>query len=387
MSHHPRIPNAPIPFNRPSVGHEELASIQSAIESGRISGSGPNTQVCESWLQDRMGAVRALLTHSCSGALEMVGILLDLGAGDEVIMPSYTFVSTANSVALRGATPVFCDIRVDTLNIDETKIEALITARTRAICVVHYAGVSCEMDAILAIADRHDLIVIEDSAQGYLATYKGRPLGTMGQFGTISFHASKNISCGQGGALLMNDPDYIERAQMVLEKGTNQRDFERGSIDHYTWCNTGSSFLLGELAAACLKVQLQRAAALTTDRIAKWKYYHQSLKALSETGRIRRPVVPPQCVHNGHIYHVLIDLTHKRDQVLSALNAKGIEASFHFVPLHTSPFGKQVGQTRGRMNVTTDVAARIIRLPMHHDLSLQQIEYISETLTNIVESY
>ena len=353
-----------IPFNRPFMTGNEVVSIERAYDNGVLSGNGAISRECEALLEARTGVRQVLLTHSCTGALEMAAILLDLEAGDEVIMPAFTFVSTANAIVLRGGVPVFCDIRADTLNIDETKIEALITPRTKAICVVHYAGVSCDMDPVLELARHHGLAVIEDAAQGIEASYKGRALGAMGDLGALSFHETKNITCGEGGALLVNREDLMARAEIIHEKGTDRRAFERGEVDKYTWRDTGSSFLLGELVAAFLKAQLDAASLITARRLALWNRYHSAFENLEASEKLRRPVVPPDCLHNAHMYYLLLPRGRDRAKLLSDLRARGIMAVFHYVPLDTAPAAMRFAAPGKPLPVTAECAARLIRLPL-----------------------
>lgn len=353
-----------IPFNRPYMTGRELDFIAQAHANGHLSGDGPFTRRCHAWLEKETGARRALLTHSCTAALEMSALLLDLEPGDEVIMPSFTFVSTANAFALRGAVPVFVDIRPDTLNIDENLIEAAITPRTRAICVVHYAGVGCEMDAIGSIAARHGLAIVEDAAQGILATYRDRPLGAIGAFGALSFHETKNIIAGEGGALLVNDPHFVERAEIIREKGTNRAQFFRGQVDKYTWVDIGSSYLPSEILAAFLAAQIEEAEAITTRRLALWNHYHEALAPLEAAGRLRRPVVPAHCTHNAHMYYVLLDGLDARTRFIAALKSDDIHPVFHYVPLHSAPAGRNYGRTSGDLGVTERTSERLVRLPL-----------------------
>jgi dTDP-4-amino-4,6-dideoxygalactose transaminase len=353
-----------IPFNKPYMTGKELWYIAQAHAQGHLAGDGNFTKLCSRWLEERTRTAKALLTHSCTAALEMAAMLANLGAGDEVIMPSYTFVSTANAFVLRGATPVFVDIRPDTLNIDESLIEAAITPRTRAIVVVHYAGVGCEMEAIMEIAARHDLIVIEDAAQGIMSTYKGRPLGSIGHMGCLSFHETKNIISGEGGALLINSPEFVERAEIIREKGTNRSLFFRGQVDKYTWCDLGSSFLPGELIAAFLWAQMEAADAITAQRLQLWGRYHQSLAAHEQDGRLVRPIVPAHCVQNAHMYYVLLQDLQARTRFIEQLKGLGIGAVFHYVPLHSAPAGRKFGRTHGSMDVTDSHSARLVRLPL-----------------------
>lgn len=353
-----------IPFNKPYMTGKELWYIAQAHAAGHLSGDGQFTRRCSQWLEQRQGCEKALLTHSCTAALEMAAILANIGPGDEVIMPSYTFVSTANAFVLRGATPVFVDIRPDTLNIDETLIEAAITPRTRAVVPVHYAGVACEMDTIMAIARRHQLIVIEDAAQGIMSSYKGRPLGSIGHMGCLSFHETKNIISGEGGALLVNDAEFVQRAEIIREKGTNRSQFFRGQVDKYTWCDLGSSFLPGELIAAFLWAQMEAADEITHQRMALWQRYHQAFAALERAGMVRRPVLPEHCQHNAHMYYLLLpDLT-GRTRLIEALKARRMGAVFHYVPLHSAPAGKTYGKVHGDMQQTDALSDRLVRLPL-----------------------
>lgn len=353
-----------IPFNKPYMTGRELEYIAQAHAAGHLSGDGPFTKRCHAWLEQRTGVNKALLTHSCTAALEMAALLLDLAPGDEVIMPSYTFVSTANAFVLRGAIPVFVDIRADTLNIDERLIEAAITPRTKAICVVHYAGVGCEMDTIMAIAARHDLRVIEDAAQGILSTYKGRPLGGFGQFGALSFHETKNVISGEGGALLINDERLVERAEIVREKGTNRSKFFRGQVDKYTWVDVGSSYLPSEILAAFLAAQLEHADEISRRRLAIWDTYHAAFADLEAQGRLRRPVVPPHCTHNAHMYYLLLSDLASRSAFINRLKQADIGAVFHYIPLHSSPAGQRFARAATPMTVTDCANERLVRLPL-----------------------
>ena len=358
-----------IPFNKPYMTGKELWNISQAHHNGQLSGDGPFTRKCHSWFEETLGCRKALLTHSCTAALEMAAILADIKAGDEVIMPSYTFVSTANAFVLRGAVPVFVDIRDDTLNLDETKIEAAITAKTVAIVAVHYAGVGCEMDAIMAIANGHKLLVIEDAAQGLMATYKGRYLGTIGHLGTLSFHETKNITSGEGGALLINDDRFVERAEIIREKGTNRSRFFRGQVDKYTWVDIGSSYLPGELIAAFLYAQLEEAVTITRTRLDIWENYHESFEELSDKGLIRLPVIPRECVHNAHMYYLLLRSLDDRTRLIAMLKEQGILAVFHYIPLHSSPAGGRYCRTSGPMTVTDSISDCLVRLPLYCELT------------------
>jgi dTDP-4-amino-4,6-dideoxygalactose transaminase len=353
-----------IPFNKPYMTGRELAYIADAHARGHLAGNGAYSKRCCAWLEERLGSRKALLTHSCTAALEMAAILSGVGPGDEVIMPSFTFVSTANAFTLRGATPVFVDVRPDTLNIDETLIEAAITHRTKAIVPVHYAGVGCDMDAIMDIARRHDLLVIEDAAQGLLAEYRGRPLGSIGHLAALSFHETKNIISGEGGALLINDPRFVERAEIVWEKGTNRSQFFRGEVDRYTWVDLGSSYLPGEIVAAFLWAQLEDADAITGRRLGIWSRYHEAFADLEAAGRVRRPIVPDDCEHNAHIYYLLLPGLAERSAFIARMRELGIGPVFHYVPLHSSPFGCSAGRAHGSMAQTDACSDRIVRLPL-----------------------
>ncbi len=353
-----------IPFNRPYRTGKELGYIEEAYRNLVLSGNGPLTRRCETWLEREIGSARALLAHSCTAALEMAAMLAAVGPGDEVIMPSYTFVSTANAFVLRGATPVFVDIRPDTLNIDETRIEAAITDRTRAIVAVHYAGVACEMDAITALARAYGLMVIEDAAQGICAAYRGRPLGSIGDLAAMSFHETKNITCGEGGALLVNRPSFIDRAEIIREKGTNRSAFTHGLVDKYSWVDIGSSYLPGEISAGFLLAQMEEAWSITRRRRSHWQAYHDAFADDERLDRCARPVVPPHCAHNAHMYYLVLPSPAARFRFIEALAARGIWAIFHYVPLHSSPAGLKLARSHGTMSVTDRVAERLVRLPM-----------------------
>jgi len=368
-----------IPFNKPYMTGKELFHIAEAHFNGKLAGDGPFTQRCHQWLEQRTGTRKALLTHSCTAALEMAALLLDLGPGDEVILPSYTFVSTANAFVLRGATPVFVDIRADTLNIDETLIEAAITPRTKAIVVVHYAGVGCEMDAIMALAHRHGLYVVEDAAQGLMASYRGRPLGSIGHLGCLSFHETKNIISGEGGALLVNDTRWVERAEILREKGTNRSQFFRGEVDKYTWCEVGSSFLPGELVAAFLWAQMQEADRITQQRLDLWQRYDRFFAAASRSQRFQRPAVPAHCQHNAHMYAIRLRDLAQRSAFIDHLKSHGIHSVFHYVPLHSAPQGKRLGRCHGSLAVTEREAERLVRLPLWPGLD----PYLERVLASI----
>jgi dTDP-4-amino-4,6-dideoxygalactose transaminase len=357
-----------IRFNAPHLIGKELSYVAEACDE-RMSGDGRFTEQCHTWLEQHTGTRRALLTHSCTAALEMAALLLDIAPGDEVIMPSYTFVSTANAFVLRGGIPVFVDIREDTLNLDERQIEAAITPRTRAIVPVHYAGVACEMDAIMEIARRHRLAVVEDAAQAIGATYKRRALGSIGTLGAYSFHETKNIIAGEGGALLVNDGALAARAEIIREKGTDRSRFFRGEVDKYTWQEVGSSFLPSEILAAFLWAQLEQAEAINNKRRRLWENYHTRLAELEVRGLLRRPVLPSGCIHNGHIYYVLLTDARQRRGVLDALARHGIQATYHYVPLHSSPGGKRYGRAHGDLPVTDSSWERLVRLPLWPGLS------------------
>lgn len=353
-----------IPFNKPFMTGRELSYIAEAHTKGHLSGDGSFTKKCHAWLEMHTGTACALLTHSCTAALEMAALLAEVQAGDEVIMPSYTFVSTANAFVMRGAVPVFVDIRPDTLNIDETKIEAAITSRTRVILPVHYAGVACEMDVIMDIAHRHNLLVIEDAAQGIMSTYKGRALGSIGHMGAYSFHETKNIISGEGGALLVNDKRFAERAEIIREKGTNRSKFFRGQVDKYTWVDIGSSFLPGEVISAFLWAQMEEADSITRQRLSIWQQYHEALAPLEAQGRLRRPIVPADCVHNAHMYYILLDSQEQRAGVITRMKDQGVSAVFHYVPLHSAPAGRKFGRSHGLNSNTDALSERLLRLPL-----------------------
>jgi len=369
-----------IPFNKPYMTGRELSYIAEAHANGHLAGNGQFSKRCCAWLEERIGSQKALLTHSCTAALEMAAILSGVGVGDEVIMPSFTFVSTANAFVLRGATPVFVDVRPDTLNIDATRIEAAITPRTKAIVPVHYAGVGCDMDEIMEIAARHDLVVIEDAAQGLLADYRGRPLGSIGHMAALSFHETKNIISGEGGALLINDPRFVDRAEVVWEKGTNRSQFFRGQVDKYTWVDLGSSYLPGEIIAAFLWAQMEEADAITARRQRIWADYDAALMDLETAGAVRRPIIPADRSHNAHMYYLLLPDLERRTAFIERLKAAGIQSVFHYIPLHTSPFGRQAGRSVGDMSNTDDASDRLVRLPMWLGLEPQLPGVIAEVI-------
>jgi len=358
-----------IPFNKPCLMGAEMAYMAQAVQNGHISGDGPFSRRCHAWLEQHLGAARALLTTSCTHALEMAAFLLDLQPGDEVIVPAFTFVSTVNAFVLRGARPVFADIRPDTLNIDETRLEALITARTRAIVVVHYAGVGCEMDTILDISARHHLTVIEDNAHGLFGSYRGRQLGTFGALATQSFHETKNITCGEGGALLMNDPGYIERAEIVREKGTDRSRFFRGMVDKYTWVDVGSSYLPSDVLAAFLFAQLEAYETIQEKRARIWQGYYTGLGEWAEENSVCLPYTPEHCRHPSHLFYLLLPSPEDRQGLIEHLRRHKILAVFHYLPLNTSEMGRKFGAKPGDCPVTEDVSDRLVRLPLYNELS------------------
>lgn len=373
-----------IPFNKPYLTGKELDYISEAHREGKLAGDGRFTKLCHEWLERRTGCSKALLTHSCTAALEMAALLIDIEPGDEVIMPSFTFVSTANAFVLRGAKPVFVDVREDTLNLDERLLEAAVTARTRVIVPVHYAGVGCEMDVIMDVARRHRLCVVEDAAQAVTATYKGRELGGIGDMGAYSFHETKNVISGEGGSLLVNDPRLTARAEIVREKGTDRSRFFRGQVDKYTWQEAGSSFLPGEIIAAFLWAQLGEADRITGIRHVNWQRYHEMLQPLEKRGVIRRPIVPAECRHNAHMYYVLLAPGVDRAEVLEEFRRNEIHPVFHYVPLHSSPAGLRYGRAHGELPVTDSIAARLLRLPLWVGISNEQQEDVVRVLADAV---
>jgi len=370
-----------IPFNKPCYTGNEDKYVLDSMRSLHISGNGPYTKKCEEWFENRLKCKRALLTPSCTHALEMAAILIDIKPGDEVIMPSYTFVSTANAFVLRGAKVVFVDIRPDTINIDENLIENAITERTKAICVVHYAGVGCEMDKIMEIADKYNLYVIEDAAQGMMAEYKGKPLGTIGHLGAFSFHETKNYtSAGEGGLLIVNDDKFIERAEIIREKGTNRSQFFRGMVDKYTWVDIGSSYLMNDVSAAYLWGQLEVAEEINEFRLRAWNRYYNGLLELEKEGFIELPTVPKHCRHNGHIFYIKVESLRIRTELLNFLKEQGIWAVFHYVPLHSSPAGQRYSRFHGVDKFTTKESERLIRLPLFFNIKDEEIDYIIESI-------
>ncbi|MCC8140352.1 MAG: dTDP-4-amino-4,6-dideoxygalactose transaminase [Lachnospiraceae bacterium] len=370
-----------IDFNVPPYVGTELKYVEEAVAvNHKICGDGPFTHRCSEWLERKTGTAKALLTTSCTHATEMAALLADIREGDEVIMPSYTFVSTADAFVLRGAVPVFVDIRPDTMNIDEKKIEAAITERTRAIAPVHYAGVSCEMDTIMDIAERHHLYVIEDAAQGVMSTYKGKQLGTIGDYGCYSFHETKNYSMGEGGALLIRDPENVERAEIIREKGTNRAKFFRGQIDKYTWVDAGSSYLPGDMNAAYLLAQLDMADAIFEDRMRSWDLYRELLTPLADAGKIELPFIPEGCSHNAHMFYIKAKDIEERSALIRFLKEHDIQAVFHYIPLHSAPAGQRFGRFHGEDVYTTKESERLLRLPMYYGLKEEQVHYIAEKI-------
>jgi dTDP-4-amino-4,6-dideoxygalactose transaminase len=367
------------------VGTEQTY-IAEAIASGRLSSGGPFADRCAGWLEAQTGCTRALLLHSATAALELSALLLGIEPGDEVVMPSFTFVSSANAFVLRGGVPVFVDIRPDTLNLDETLIEEAVTKRTRAVVPVHYAGVPCEMDAIRDVAARSDIAVVEDAAQAFGSTYRGRPAGSLSELAAISFHETKNVTSAEGGALLVNDARFSERAEVLRDKGTDRSRFFRGEVDKYSWVDVGSSYGLSELNAAFLWAQLEAAEELTNDRLRTWWLYHEVLEELEDDGLLRRPVIPDSVHHNAHIYYVLLEDLQERDHVLAELNRRDVNAVFHFVPLHASPAGRQYGRVRGPLPHTEAAADRLIRLPLWSGMTEIQALRVVETLAAVVRA-
>ena len=374
--------NMKVPFNLPHIGKEELSNINKAHSMGQLSGDGHFTKECNLYLERKLKAKKVLLTHSCSTAMEMMAILINIKAGDEVIMPSFTFSSTANAIVLRGGVPVFVDIRPDTLNINENLIEDAITSRTKAIFVVHYAGVGCEMDKILQIAKKYNLLVLEDAAHGFLAKYKDRYLGTIGDLGAFSFHETKNITSGEGGVLIINNPKFIDRAEIIREKGTNRSKFLRGEVDKYTWVDIGSSYLPGEIMAAFLLAQLKKSQRINDKRIRIWNYYYENLAELEKRGFIKRPVIPDKIDYNGHLFYILTKNAGIRPKLIKYLKSKKISTVFHYIPLHSSPAGLKYAKFVGSLKVTDDYSQRLIRLPLFFDMTKAQLENVVEEIKN-----
>jgi len=373
-----------IPFNKPYLTGKELGYIQESLKSGNIVGNGGFTKKCESLMEKIFGAKKVLLTGSCTDAIEMASLLANLETDDEVIVPSFTFVSTVNAFILRGAKPIFVDIREDTLNMDETKIEEKITSRTKAIFPVHYAGVSCEMDTIMDIAGRYKLSVVEDAAQGVYAKYKGKYLGAIGNLGTYSFHGTKNYTCGEGGALVINDESLIERAEILREKGTNRSKFLRGEIDKYTWVDVGSSFLLSDVLASFLYAQLENLDEINRKRKAIFEFYYENLKELEEAGELRLPIIPDGCETNYHLFYILLHSEEKRNFLMEQLKDAGIQAVFHYVPLHNSPMGMRFGYRDGDLPLTESLSGRLLRLPFYADLELEEQKLIVNMVKKII---
>ncbi len=369
-----------INFNVPPYVDTAMDYMKECVENQKICGDGAYTRKCNEWIEQRTGCKKCLLTTSCTHATELAALLADIRPGDEVIMPAYTFVSTANAFVLRGAVPVFVDIRPDTMNIDEKLIEAAVTEKTKAIAPVHYAGVACEMDTIMDIADRHGLMVIEDAAQGVLSTYKGKALGTIGNFGCFSFHETKNYSMGEGGALLIREEKDIEEAEIIREKGTNRSKFYRGQIDKYTWVNFGSSYLPSDMNAAYLYAQLEKADEINQARLACWNRYYENLKPLAEAGRLELPFIPEGCVHNAHMFYIKAKDLEERTALISHLKANEILSVFHYIPLHTAPAGQKFGRFHGEDRYTTKESERLARLPMYYGLTAEQVDYICDKI-------
>lgn len=370
-----------ITFNKPPYTGNEDQYVLEAMRSPKMSGDGPFTQKCQSWFEQNLPCKRALLTPSCTAALEMAAILIDTQAGDEIIMPSYTFVSTANAFVLRGAKIVFVDVRPDTMNIDETKIEAAITNKTKAIVPVHYAGVACEMDSIMDIAQRHNLYVIEDAAQGMMSTYKGKALGTIGHLGAFSFHETKNYtSGGEGGLLIINDKRFKERAEIIREKGTNRSQFFRGMVDKYGWVDIGSSYLLNDLSAAYLWGQLEKTEEINNNRLATWDSYYEALKPLAESRKIELPTIPEGCQHNAHMFYLKVQDLETRSALIEHLKEQGVLAVFHYIPLHSSKAGKDLGVFTGEDVYTTSESEKLMRLPMWYGLTNEQIACVTDAV-------
>ena len=373
-----------INFNVPPYVETAAGYIQECVVNQKICGDGTYTKKCSEWIEERTGTAKCLLTTSCTHATEMAALLTQVGAGDEVIMPAYTFVSTANAFVLRGATPVFVDIRPDTMNIDETKIEAAITERTKGIVPVHYAGVACEMDTIMDIAKRHGLWVVEDAAQGIMASYKGRALGTLGDYGCFSFHETKNYSMGEGGALLIRNAENVENAEIFREKGTDRSKYYRGQVDKYRWMNFGSSYLPSDMNAAYLYAQLEIADEINEARLRAWSRYYERLEGLAAAGKLELPTVPEGCVHNAHMFYIKAKNIKERTALINHMKENGVLVVFHYVPLHTAPAGERFGRFHGEDVYTTRESERLARLPMYYGLTLEQVDYICD---KVVEFY
>ena len=369
-----------INFNVPPYEEKAVDYIRECVENQKICGDGPYTHKCNEWIERRTKTAKCLLTTSCTHATEMAALLAGVGPGDEIIMPSYTFVSTADAFVLRGAVPVFVDIRPDTMNMDENLIEAAITDKTKAIVPVHYAGVACEMNKIMELADKYGLMVIEDAAQGIMASYQGKALGTFGDYGCFSFHETKNYSMCEGGALLIRDEKNVEDAEIIREKGTNRSKFYRGQIDKYTWVNFGSSYLPSDMNAAYLYAQLEKADEINEARLSCWNRYYENLKPLEEAGKVKLPVVPQGCVHNAHMFYIKAADLEERTALIQYLKENGILSVFHYIPLHTAPAGRKFGRFHGEDRYTTRESERLARLPMYYGLTLDQVDYISDTI-------
>lgn len=374
-----------ISFNVPPFIPSAMEYMQQAVDNRKICGDGPFTKKCNAWIEEKTGTQKALLTTSGTSALEMAALMCDIQPGDEVILPSYTFSSTATAFVLAGATLVFVDVRPDTMNIDESKIEDAITDKTKALCVVHYAGVSCDMDTIMDIARRHNLKVVEDAAQGVMSTYKGRPLGTIGDFGCFSFHETKNYSMGEGGAILINDPAKNEEAEILREKGTNRSKFFRGQIDKYTWVDYGSSYLPSDLNAAYLWAQLEVAEQINDDRLATWEKYDQAFRPLADKGLVELPVIPSECVHNAHMYYLKCKDLEERTALIDHLKDDGVYAVFHYIPLHSAPAGQRFGRFHGEDEFTTTESDRLVRLPMYYGLTDADAQAVIKSVLRFYE--
>ncbi len=374
-----------INFNVPPYTGKEMEYIKECVTNQKICGDGAFTKKCNEWIEKKTGTTKCLLTTSCTHALEMAALLSQIQPGDEVIMPAFTFVSTADAFVMRGAVPVFVDIRPDTMNIDEALIEAAITDKTKAIAPVHYAGVACEMDKIMELARKYNLFVIEDAAQGIMSSYKGKALGTIGDFGCFSFHETKNYSMGEGGALLIQKEEYVEEAEIIREKGTNRSKFYRGQIDKYTWVNFGSSYLPSDMNAAYLYAQLEMAEEINDSRLACWNRYYSNLKPLADEGKIELPVIPDGCVHNAHMFYIKTKDIEERTELIAFLKSKDIMSVFHYIPLHTAPAGLKYGRFHGEDRYTTRESERLTRLPMFYGLTMEQVDYISEQIKSFYQ--
>ena len=373
-----------IAFNVPPFVGDELKYIEQAVKNNKISGDGEFTKKCNKWLEDKFSAQKVLLTTSGTSALDMAMLLCKFKPGDEVILPSYTFSSTATSILVGGGTPVFVDIRPDTMNIDETKIEAAITEKTKAVAVVHYAGVSCDMDKIMDIAKRHNLKVIEDAAQGVMSTYKGKALGTIADFGCYSFHETKNYSMGEGGALIINNADYNERAEILREKGTNRSKFFRGQIDKYTWVDVGDSYLPSEINAAYLWAQLQKAEEINNNRLETWQTYYDAFKPLADIGKVELPIIPAECKHNAHMFYLKLKNLEERTNFIKRMKEYGVLCVFHYVPLHSAPAGQKYCRFHGEDKFTTAESDRLVRLPLYYNLDKHDLAYIIEKVKEVI---